>query len=169
MIELTVVLKNKIPFAKDPKNFHPIRETLKFNYQLEGAAEIHKLSALYERKDLHLFKKPILVFNTREINLGKVKKGEKRQFEFEFTNNGEVAAEIDLISACDCTTTDFERKPIKPGEKSIIKVIFDSADKTAPETIDVDIILKNEIPYPKDPKIMYPLIERVKYSFDLAM
>jgi peptidoglycan-associated lipoprotein len=169
MIELTVVLKNKIPFAKDPKNFHPIREELQFNYKLEGAAEIHKLSALYDRKDLHLFKKPILVFNTREINLGKVKKGEKREFEFEFTNQGEVPAEIDLISACECTTTDFEHKPINPGEKAKIKVTFDSADKTAPETIDVDIILKNEIPYPKDPKIMYPLIERVKYSFDLAM
>ena len=70
---------------------------------------------------------------------------------------------IDLVSACECTTTDYPVLPIKPGKKGRIDVVFDSTEKDKSETIDIDIIFQNE-----NPKTGAPLFERVQYHFDLV-
>jgi peptidoglycan-associated lipoprotein len=121
---------------------------------------IHRFSTLYYSKDLKGV--PIMQFNRRELDLGKVKKGEKREFTFEFTNKGDADLKIAIISACDCTTTDYSTDPVKPGESGKIKVTFDSTDKTESETIDVDIILENTMPGKES-----PIIERLQYKFEL--
>jgi peptidoglycan-associated lipoprotein len=121
---------------------------------------IHRFSTLYYSKDLKGV--PIMQFNRRELDLGKVKKGEKLEFTFEFTNKGDADLKIAIISACDCTTTDYSTDPVKPGESGKIKVTFDSTDKTESETIDVDIILENTMPGKES-----PIIERLQYKFEL--
>jgi peptidoglycan-associated lipoprotein len=105
---------------------------------------------------------PVMKFDKRLHDFGVVKKGEIKTTYFEFTNEGDVALEIELISACDCTTTDYPRLPVKPGEKGKIKVVFDSTEKEESETIDIDIFLRNT-----DPKTGIPIIEMLQYSFEL--
>jgi peptidoglycan-associated lipoprotein len=102
-------------------------------------------------------------FKIREVEFGKVKKGEKREYTFEFINKGDAELKIAIITACDCTTTDYSTDAVKPGESGKIKVTFDSTDKTESETIDVDIILENTMPG-KDS----PIIERLQYKFELV-
>ena len=99
-------------------------------------------------------------FDSTHINLGAIKKGEIKKTAFHFTNLGNEAIEIELVSACECTTLDWPRKAIQVGEKGKIDVVFDSSKKEEVETIDVDIILKNT-----DPKTGYGILEIVSYSY----
>ncbi|MEZ5042381.1 MAG: DUF1573 domain-containing protein [Saprospiraceae bacterium] len=124
--------------------------------------KISQLSSLYGKKNLKGV--PIMNFKTRMVKLGAVKKGEKRQFKYEFTNMGDTDLVISLVSACDCTTTDYATKPVPPGGKGVINVIFDSTDKDESEVIDVDVILENV-----DPETNYPIIEQLKYTFELIV
>jgi peptidoglycan-associated lipoprotein len=111
------------------------------------------------------FKKPKaeMTFVKELIELGTVTKGEQKSFTFDFTNTGREAIEIEIVSACECSTLDWPIKPIKPGEKGKISVDFDSAKKDASETIDVDITLKNI-----DPKTGYQIFKIVQFSYELV-
>ncbi len=95
------------------------------------------------------------------VELGSVKKGEKRTMFFEFTNPGMENVQIEAVSACDCTTVDYPRGVIAPGQKGRLDVIFDSKEKDESETIDIDIIFKN-VDAAGNPKI-----ERVSYKYEL--
>lgn len=122
--------------------------------------EISKLSALYGKKMFSGV--PILIVDDRTINLGTVKKGEKRAHTYKITNKGDTKAVISTISHCDCTTIERDFDEIKPGETVELRIIFDSSDKDEAEVIDVDIFLENEIPGYED-----PFIERLRYRFDI--
>lgn len=104
-----------------------------------------------------------MTFDKETILLGKMKKGDKRTFDYHFTNTGTETIDIEIVSGCDCTTLDWTRKPIKPGERGTINVIFDSKEKEVTEkSVDVDIYLKN-----KDPKTNSQILKIVNYTFDL--
>lgn len=103
-----------------------------------------------------------LTFEKEHIELGKVKQGEKRTFQYTFTNTGTETVEISIVSGCDCTTLDWTRGEIKSGEKGIIDVIFDSTEKEASETVDVDMYLKNINPK-SDSQYLFVL----DYTFEL--
>lgn len=110
------------------------------------------------------FKKPKaeMTFEKELINLGPVKKGDKRSFTFDFTNTGREAIEIEIVSACECSTLDWPIKPIVPGDTAQIQVDFDSTEKDESETIDVDITLKN-----LDPKTGYQIFKIVQFDYEL--
>ena len=101
-------------------------------------------------------------FDQKFIDLGRVTKGETRKFEFSFSNIGNAPIKIDLVSSCDCTTTDYPTSEIKPGDSGKILVTFDSTEKEESETIDIDIFLTNE-----DPKTGAPIIEMLQYKYEL--
>ena len=104
-----------------------------------------------------------LTFEKEHLELGEVKKGEKRTFQYTFTNTGTETVEISIVSGCDCTTLDWTRGVIKVGEKGIIDVIFDSTEKDASETVDVDMYLKNINPK-SDSQYLFVL----DYTFELT-
>lgn len=104
-----------------------------------------------------------MVFQQRSVDFGPVKKGETRKHTYSFTNLGDVPLEVELISACDCTSVDFDYKVYKPGESGLIHIVFDSEEKDEPETIDIDILLKNTLPGTD-----IPIIERLEYSFSIV-
>lgn len=106
---------------------------------------------------------PKMVFDYAEVDFGVVKKGEKREHIFKFTNKGDEALVIEFVSACDCTTTEYPTKPVAPGETGTIKAIFDSSTMEKGNKMDIDIILANE-----DPETGYQIVERISYIFELA-
>lgn len=101
-------------------------------------------------------------FDQKFIDLGPVTRGEVKKFEFPFTNIGNEPIKIDLVSSCDCTSTEYPTNQVMPGEKGSILVTFDSTEKEESETIDIDIFLTNE-----DPKTGAPIIEMLQYKYDL--
>ncbi len=96
------------------------------------------------------------------VNLGTVKKGDKRELSYEFTNVYNETLEIEIISACHCTELKHTNKPIPPGGSYRIDAIFDSKEKDVAETIYIDVIFKNE-----DPRSGYPIVEQVTYYFEI--
>ncbi|MCB0564136.1 MAG: OmpA family protein [Phaeodactylibacter sp.] len=122
---------------------------------------INMLSSLYGKKNLKGV--PIMYFNKRVLELGAVKKGEKRRFTYAFVNTGDAPLTISLISACDCTT--IENDPtgdtFQPGQKGIIEVLFDSSEKDESEEIDIDIFLEEA------DNDGIPIRETVQYRFEL--
>lgn len=105
---------------------------------------------------------PEMNFVKKFIDLGDVKRGEVKHFSFPFTNSGTAPFTIDLVSSCDCTTTDYLKREVMPGESSEIKVTFDSTEKEESEVIDIDIFLREN-----DPVTGAPMIVMLQYKYNL--
>ncbi|MCT4615368.1 MAG: DUF1573 domain-containing protein [Marinifilaceae bacterium] len=64
-------------------------------------------------------------------NFGEIKHGEIAIYDFWFKNTGNKDLIINNIeTGCGCTTANWEKRPVKPGEKSKISVEFDSAGRS---------------------------------------
>jgi peptidoglycan-associated lipoprotein len=100
-------------------------------------------------------------WDKKMLDLGKVKKGEKRSLFFEFTNTSGGDIQIDIVDACECTKVEFPRGVIKPGKKGRLDATLDSSSKDAAETIGINVIFKQT-----DAK-GNPRIETVEYKFDI--
>jgi hypothetical protein len=83
---------------------------------------------------------PTMDFETKEFDLGNIKQGTTVAHEFKYTNKGKS----DLIirktqSSCGCTAVE-NKKVIKPGESSSIKVAFNSTGKNGGQNKSVTLI-----------------------------
>lgn len=73
----------------------------------------------------------VLTFENVSHDFGKIKAGEKVQYDFYFTNTGKTPLIINSATAtCGCTVPETPKEPIQPGSKGVIKVIFDTTGKT---------------------------------------
>jgi hypothetical protein len=106
-------------------------------------------------------KLPFVTWDKQFVELGQVKRGEKRAMQFVMTNTSGEDVKIDIIDHCTCTTSDYPRTVIKPGAKAKIDLVFDSTEKEADETIEARIIFTNQL------ADGVPRIETVKYHFSL--
>lgn len=74
---------------------------------------------------------PVLKFDKDTYNFGKIKQGDKVSYNFKFTNSGKTPLIItSAVASCGCTTPEWPKAPVKPGDAGIIKVTFNSAGKT---------------------------------------
>ena len=102
-----------------------------------------------------------VTWDKKLVDLGKVKKGEKRSLFFELTNTSGKEIQVDIVDACECTKVDFPRGPIAPNAKGRFDVVFDSTEKDAAETIGITIVFR------ETDAAGNPIIESVEYKFDL--
>jgi hypothetical protein len=79
-------------------------------------------------------------FDSMAYDFGTIRQGEVLEKTIYFTNTGKADLKIDLITACECTTLDWSRLPIKEGQRSNIKIRYNSKDKVGPQTVDLDIM-----------------------------
>ena len=90
---------------------------------------------------------PVMTFDKKAIDFGKIKTGERPTVTYNFTNTGNAPLDIDIVSGCDCTELEWTRSTVQPGEKGFIKATFKS-DKAEEEDHKkqlkkyVDIVLK---------------------------
>jgi hypothetical protein len=83
---------------------------------------------------------PKLTFDKTVHDFGQVKEGTIAETEFEFTNNGKQDLIIRKVKAsCGCTAGTPEKTVLKPGEKSSIKVTFNSAGREGQETKSITV------------------------------
>ena len=75
---------------------------------------------------------PVMTFDKKTIDFGKIKTGERPEVTYNFTNTGNAPLDIDIVSGCDCTELDWTRSTVQPGEKGFVKATFKS-DKAEPE------------------------------------
>lgn len=103
-----------------------------------------------------------VTWDKKMVDLGTVKRGEKRETTFEFTNTSGGDVQIEIVDACSCTTVEFPRGIIQPGGKGRLDVVFDSTDKEASETIGITVVFKN------NDAAGNPRIESVEYKYELV-
>lgn len=74
---------------------------------------------------------PVMKFENQSHDFGKISQGDVVHYDFKFTNTGKSPLIIsNAIATCGCTTPEYPRAPIKPGESGKIKVTFNSAGKS---------------------------------------
>lgn len=89
---------------------------------------------------------PVLKFDKEIYDFGKIKAGDKVSYSYSFENTGKAPLIItDARASCGCTIPSWPNKPINPGGKEAIKVIFNSEGKSG--LIDKQItITANTVP-----------------------
>lgn len=90
-------------------------------------------------------------FDSSTYHFGTVKQGQSVNRKIQFRNIGNDDLIINLISACECTTIDWPRLPVKPGKWAVLDVRYDSKDKSGAQIIDIEILANThpEISYTK--------------------
>ena len=107
---------------------------------------------------------PIMTFDKKAINFGKIKAGEKPEVIYHFTNTGDTDLDILIVSSCDCTDLEWTSTTVKPGGKGMIKAVFYSediepADRKKPIKKPIDVILKQN-----HPANDYPIVEELSFE-----
>src|SRR5690554_3359363 len=79
-------------------------------------------------------------FEEIEYDFGTINEGKVVEHEFEFTNVGQAPLVISNVQAsCGCTSPDWTKTPVKPGEKGFVKVVFNSTAKPGVQSPTVSI------------------------------
>jgi len=84
-----------------------------------------------------------VVFNKLVHDFGVIVKSEgTKTYSFEFTNKGSQPVTIqNVTSSCGCTTPDWTKQPVVPGEKGFVKVSYAPSGITAfKKTVTVNIV-----------------------------
>ena len=79
-------------------------------------------------------------FSEEEFDFGTINEGQVIEHLFNFTNNGQAPLVISNITAsCGCTSPEWTKTPVNPGEKGFVKVVFNSAAKSGAQAPTVTI------------------------------
>ena len=84
------------------------------------------------QKETSVSKKTSIKWKNAEINLGEIIQNKPVNIDFEFTNTGETPVLITSVQAsCGCTSSNYSKTPILPGESTKITATFNAAAKGA--------------------------------------
>lgn len=73
----------------------------------------------------------LISFDTLIHNFGTIIEGEMVVCYFDYQNTGEADLLIHSVEAsCGCTTPDWNRSPLSPGERESLKVVFDATGRS---------------------------------------
>ncbi|MFV0377375.1 MAG: DUF1573 domain-containing protein [Mangrovibacterium sp.] len=89
-----------------------------------------------------------IVFTDTEHDFGSFKESAGPQsYNFAFVNNGATPLILNNVQAsCGCTTPEWTKKPIAPGEKGFIKVSYNPANRPGPFNKTITVTSNGEIP-----------------------
>lgn len=84
---------------------------------------------------------PVLTFDENTFDFGDIHQGDKVDHVFKFANTGTEPLLITNIQVtCGCTAPSWPRTPIAPGQKSEIRVSFNSEGKMGKQNKVVTVI-----------------------------
>lgn len=77
-----------------------------------------------------LGKKTSISFKETKMDLKQLKSKTEKEVEYEFSNTGaEPLIIYSVDTSCDCATVKIPKRPIKPGKKSEIKIVYKCEDR----------------------------------------
>ena len=95
------------------------------NGSQEQGNGIHELSGQDTKEE------PLMVFDTLIHDFGTIIEGESVVCYFDYGNEGGEDLLITAVEAsCGCTTPNWSREPLEPGEKEILEIIFDASGRS---------------------------------------
>ncbi|MCX6235918.1 MAG: DUF1573 domain-containing protein [Bacteroidetes bacterium] len=104
---------------------------------------------------------PVIVFDSTEMNFGKLKEGDVATIKFPFKNTGKRTLNIYSTKAsCGCTKAETSVKTVEPGQSGVITVTFDSKRKKGEQSYHVTVI-SNDIKSPSKMIAIKGMVEQV--------
>jgi len=96
-----------------------------------------------EKSDLSSL--PFIKFEEEVHDFGKIIEGETVSFSFKFINTGKSDLVIaDVSTSCGCAVPSFPKTPVRPGEKEVIKISFNSAGKRGFQTKNIVVVANTQ-------------------------
>ena len=91
-------------------------------------------------------KRPKIAFTENgTYNFGEMTEGDTVEHTFAFTNTGEFPLIINNITAsCGCTTPEWPREPVLPGQKSSVTVRFNSRGKMGEQNKTITVFANTD-------------------------
>jgi hypothetical protein len=87
----------------------------------------------------------IITLDNDIYDFGVVSEGEKVKHVYNFTNTGKSPLILSNVSAsCGCTTPEYSKHPINPGEKGSVTVVFDSQNQVGIQQKIISILSNAE-------------------------
>lgn len=91
--------------------------------------------------------KAVLVFDEYEHQFGKVAEGEKVSYQFRYENKGTAPLAIaSVTTTCGCTVPKYSTRPLSPGGKGTLEVIFDTSGRDGTQTKTITVISNASVP-----------------------
>lgn len=73
-----------------------------------------------------------ILFNSKTYDYGTIKFGKKAEGSFPFENVGGKPVIIHkVLTSCGCVSSNFDKKPIKPGGKNEINITFHAVERVS--------------------------------------
>ncbi|MDH5367449.1 MAG: DUF1573 domain-containing protein [Cyclobacteriaceae bacterium] len=92
-------------------------------------------------------KGPIISFEEATFDFGDITQGDKVEHVFNFENTGiEPLIITNVQTTCGCTAPEWPRDPVIPGQKSSIKVVFNSTGKSGRQNKVITILSNSASP-----------------------
>lgn len=86
-------------------------------------------------------------FDSKTYNFGQIVKGQIVEHTYFFTNTGNIDLVIDEVDpSCGCTTPEWTKEPVKPGEKGKIRVKFDTQHQSYGNKTKQVAVYSNTVP-----------------------
>lgn len=103
------------------------------------------LETAKERDEIINLGSPIIEFDTMEYDFGTIVEGAVIDGVFKVTNKGKVDLIISKVQpSCGCTTPDWTKDPIKPGETGEIKFSFNSNGRVGKQNKSITVVSNTE-------------------------
>ena len=84
---------------------------------------------------------PVISFDTKEHDFGKIVEGESVSYEFAFTNTGKTDLVIaDVSTSCGCTVPSYPKTAIRPGQGGTVRIAFNSRGRRGMQTKNVVVV-----------------------------
>ncbi len=112
--------------------------------------------------------KPVMKFDSKEHDFKTFKEEDgKTSYSFEFINTGKQPVIINNVrSSCGCTSPEWSKQPVAPGQMGFVKATFDPKNRPGPFSKTVTITA-NTNPAITILRIKGNVVERVKTVVDL--
>ncbi len=83
----------------------------------------------------------VIKFTNPIASIGKIVSGEKAGMDFVFWNTGmKNLIILDAKASCGCTVPEWNKNPVLPGEKGIVRVVYDSSGELGMQNKSIRII-----------------------------
>lgn len=83
---------------------------------------------------------PVITFKNQTLDAGEINAGEEITLQYEFINSGTKDLNIEIVTACKCTSLSWPQEPVAPNAMGSIFVTFDSTGYEGEVDKVIDII-----------------------------
>ncbi len=102
--------------------------------------KVSNLETAKERDAIIELGSPIIEFDREEYDFGTITEGDVVDGEFIVFNKGKTDLILTAVKpSCGCTTPDWTKEPIKPGESGIIKFSFNSRGRKGKQNKSITV------------------------------